>query len=59
MLFRLNTGTLPENINTDKARISLEKYNTALIAGATARAACLEQNQADKIKAGFDREKLG
>jgi hypothetical protein len=31
-------GTLPENINTDKARISL-KYNTALIAGATARAA--------------------
>jgi hypothetical protein len=39
MLFRLNTGTLPENINTDKARISLEKYNTALIAGATARAA--------------------
>jgi hypothetical protein len=32
-------GNLPENINTDKARISLEKYNTALIAGATARAA--------------------
>jgi hypothetical protein len=48
-----------ENINTDKARISLEKYNTALIAGATARAASrlLEQNQTDKIKAGFEREK--
>lgn len=48
-----------ENINTDKARVSLEKYNTALIAGATARAASrlLEQNQVDKIKAGFEREK--
>jgi hypothetical protein len=48
-----------ENINTDKARISVEKYNTALIAGATARAASrlLEQNQTDKIKAGFEREK--
>jgi hypothetical protein len=48
-----------ENINTDKARISLEKYNAALIAGATARAASrlLEQNQSDKIKAGFEREK--
>lgn len=48
-----------ENINTDKARISLEKYNKALIAGATARAASrlLEQNQSDKIKAGFEREK--
>lgn len=48
-----------ENINTDKARISVEKYNAALIAGATARAASrlLEQNQTDKIKAGFEREK--
>jgi len=48
-----------ENINTDKARISIEKYNKALISGATARAASrlLEQNQTDKIKAGFDREK--
>ena len=48
-----------ENINTDKARISVEKYNAALVAGATARAASrlLEQNQADKIKAGFEREK--
>jgi len=48
-----------ENINTDKARVSVEKYNAALIAGATARAASrlLEQNQTDKIKAGFEREK--
>jgi hypothetical protein len=48
-----------ENINTDKARISIEKYNKALISGATARAASrlLEQNQTDKIKAGFEREK--
>lgn len=48
-----------ENINTDKARVSVEKYNAALVAGATARAASrlLEQNQADKIKAGFEREK--
>jgi hypothetical protein len=48
-----------ENINTDKACITLEKYNKALISGATARAASrlLEQNQTDKIKAGFDREK--
>lgn len=48
-----------ENINTDKARVSIEKYNAALIAGATARAASrlLEQNQTDKIKAGFEREK--
>jgi hypothetical protein len=48
-----------ENINTDKARVSIEKYNKALISGATARAASrlLEQNQTDKIKAGFDREK--
>jgi hypothetical protein len=48
-----------ENINTDKARVSLEKYNAALISGATARAASrlLEQNQTDKIKAGFEREK--
>lgn len=48
-----------ENINTDKARISIEKYNTALLSGATARAASrlLEENQASKIKAGFDREK--
>lgn len=48
-----------ENINTDKARIAIEKYNEALISGATARAASrlLEQNQADKIKAGFEREK--
>jgi hypothetical protein len=48
-----------ENIGTDKARISIEKYNAALISGATARAASrlLEQNQTDKIKAGFEREK--
>lgn len=48
-----------ENINTDKARISLEKYNTALLSGATARAASrlLEENQSAKIQAGFDREK--
>lgn len=48
-----------ENINTDKARVALEKYNAALISGATARAASrlLEQNQTDKIKAGFEREK--
>lgn len=48
-----------ENINTDKARISLEKYNKALLSGATARAASalLEKNQSDKIQAGFDREK--
>ncbi|OXB01751.1 hypothetical protein B0A75_04735 [Flavobacterium oncorhynchi] len=48
-----------ENINTDKARISLEKYNTALLSGATARAAArlLEENQSAKIKAGFEREK--
>lgn len=48
-----------ENINTDKARISIEKYNKALLSGATARAASrlLEQNQSDKIKAGFEREK--
>lgn len=48
-----------ENIGTDKARVSIEKYNAALISGATARAASrlLEQNQTDKIKAGFEREK--
>lgn len=48
-----------ENINTDKARASIEKYNQALLSGATARAASrlLEQTQTDKIKAGFDREK--
>ncbi|MFH6966483.1 hypothetical protein [Flavobacterium sp. FlaQc-28] len=48
-----------ENINTDKARISIEKYNAALLSGATARAASrlLEENQASKIKAGFEREK--
>jgi hypothetical protein len=48
-----------ENIGTDKARMAIEKYNGALISGATARAASrlLEQNQADKIKAGFEREK--
>lgn len=48
-----------ENINTEKARISLEKYNTALLSGATARAAArlLEENQSEKIKAGFEREK--
>ena len=48
-----------ENIGTDKARIAIEKYNAALISGATARAASrlLEQNQTDKIKAGFEREK--
>jgi hypothetical protein len=49
-----------ENINTDKARVALEKYNAALLAGATARAASrlLEQNQTDKIKAGFEKEKV-
>lgn len=48
-----------ENINTDKARIALEKYNTALLSGATARAAArlLEENQSAKIQAGFKREK--
>jgi hypothetical protein len=48
-----------ENINTDKARIAIEKYNVALLSGATARAASrlLEENQSDKIKAGFEREK--
>jgi len=48
-----------ENIGTDKARVAIEKYNAALISGATARAASrlLEQNQSDKIKAGFEREK--
>lgn len=48
-----------ENINTDKARKSIEKYNAALLSGATARAASklLEENQAAKIKAGFEREK--
>lgn len=48
-----------ENINTDKARVSIEKYNAALLSGATARAASrlLEENQSDKIKAGFEREK--
>jgi hypothetical protein len=48
-----------ENLGTDKARASIEKYNAALLAGATARAASrlLEQNQTDKIKAGFEREK--
>lgn len=48
-----------ENINTEKARITLEKYNTALLSGATARAAArlLEENQSEKIKAGFEREK--
>jgi hypothetical protein len=48
-----------ENIGTDKARQSIEKYNAALLSGATARAASrlLEQNQTDKIKAGFEREK--
>lgn len=48
-----------ENIGTDKARMAIEKYNAALISGATARAASrlLEQNQTDKIKAGFEREK--
>jgi hypothetical protein len=48
-----------ENIGTDKARVSIEKYNAALLSGATARAASvlLEKNQADKIQAGFAREK--
>lgn len=48
-----------ENINTDKARQSIEKYNAALLSGATARAASklLEENQAAKIQAGFEREK--
>lgn len=48
-----------ENVNTDNARIAIEKYNVALLNGAKARAASrlLEANEADRIKSGFDREK--
>jgi hypothetical protein len=48
-----------ENINTDKARIAVEKYNAALLSGATARAASklLEQNQTEKIQQGIEHQK--
>lgn len=48
-----------ENINTDAARQSIEKYNKALLAGAMARAAnsILEKNAQGRIEAGFKREK--
>lgn len=48
-----------ENINTDKARVAVEKYNAALLSGATARAASklLEENQSKKIQEGIDNQK--